>query len=289
MNPSIAFTDFILSADFVKKYNRQSLNSGKPVIGVCLDWRTAKDEHGQEIEGEYWYSEEFGTNFIGAIQRAGGAPYILEFKERTEDYSHLVSGILIPGGRDLNPESYGQKNEGSDFNETEAEQRFEHLREMMENLNPLIPIFGICYGLQFINVYFGGDLVQNLEHSHLHLHKITNHKVIRAGHTEDALKGHQSQAVCLHHQGIGKVGTNLKVTLVDNQHGYIHGLEYAGTDRNIFSVLFHPELDSEKCVEYSGSRVNINGNNSLFLRLVSLADTYRKTKQHGVKYVIFNN
>ena len=73
--------------------------------------------------------------------------WVLTYSDRYEDVKDIIDGYLIPGGRDINPENYGQQNTHSKFNEIEAKLRYDHVSDFLSNGNQKMPILGICFGL----------------------------------------------------------------------------------------------------------------------------------------------
>lgn len=70
-------------------------------------------------------------------------------------------GLLIPGGGDIDPEFYGCPRHPRTHNVSHRRDRFE-LTMMGAALERDMPILAICHGMQLLNVYFGGRLVQHL-------------------------------------------------------------------------------------------------------------------------------
>ena len=66
-----------------------------------------------------------------------------------------------------------------------------------------MPILGVCYGFQFLNVYFGGDLVQNLCDRPLH-YNMNWFKAVKGSELNKIIGDDQFTGVCYHHQGLGK-------------------------------------------------------------------------------------
>ena len=65
---------------------------------------------------------------------------------------------MITGGRDIDPKHYNQENTKSILDE-ESNVRFNFIKTIVDCLPKNIPIMGICYGAQFLNVYYGGSLI----------------------------------------------------------------------------------------------------------------------------------
>lgn len=72
-----------------------------------------------------------------------------------------MDGLLISGGADIDPERYGRPNEGS--------RHIEHDRDELESAawaaaeHRAVPVLGICRGLQAMNVFAGGALLQDVD------------------------------------------------------------------------------------------------------------------------------
>jgi len=181
-----------------------------------------------------------------AIEAAGGNIYVLSFEDRVADYQDKIQGYLIPGGRDLNPSYYGEENNGSKFSPVESKLRWEHLKDVMENLDRKIPIFALCFGMQFLNVYFGGSLVGHLDNSSQHTNTLRDIIVDEDSHLYKATKKTVVSGICLHHQGIKNLAKDFKITAKDQLDDSPHAIEYTGGDRTIFSVIWHPENPGDK-------------------------------------------
>jgi putative glutamine amidotransferase len=95
--------------------------------------------------------------------------------EDVEDLLKLCDAFLITGGSDINPEYFGEENNGKSKNVNSSldlldKQIVEHA---FENKKPLL---GICRGHQAINVFLGGSLIQDIGDSHKSIAK--NHEVV---------------------------------------------------------------------------------------------------------------
>jgi putative glutamine amidotransferase len=121
--------------------------------------------------------------YVHAIELAGGRAKVLsgfdpnpneEIPEGLEviegldplDPSALdgASGLLIPGGGDIDPELYGKTRHPRTHNVSQRRDRFE-LTLLGEALERDMPILAICHGMQLLNVCFGGTLVQHIADS----------------------------------------------------------------------------------------------------------------------------
>src|ERR1700680_2159514 len=92
--------------------------------------------------------------------RAGGAEPVTSSVENKLSLEGF-DGLLLMGGTDVNPARFGAapraETDPPDDERDEAELALIH-----EAIQRDMPIFGICRGLQILNVYHGGTLVQHL-------------------------------------------------------------------------------------------------------------------------------
>ena len=150
--------------------------------------------------------------------------------------------MLIPGGRDIPPEFYGQENNGSKIEEG-AGFRYKFMSKIMQALRKDMPIFGVCWGYQFLNIYFGGDLIQHIENSPEH-YKKRRFTVSKGSLLYEAV-GEEIIGNCYHHQNLGVLGNKIKVTAYDDFSKTPHAFQYEEEGTCIFAVLWHPESTKE--------------------------------------------
>lgn len=135
----------------------------------------------------------------------------------------LINSLALIGGGDINPLLYN-KELPIDYNEDLDSLEY---RAIKLAINKKIPIFGICRGLQILNVYFGGTL-KEIPSSHLGMHYIIN--------SEEITKYTNS----FHHQCIDKLANNFKC-LAKSEDFVIE--EIIDKKRMILAVEYHPEIN----------------------------------------------
>ena len=102
--------------------------------------------------------------YATAVRRAGGEPVLVTAAVgESERAAALASmdGLLLSGGADVDPARYGRASHGSVATEPERD-ALEHEAWTVANAR-VVPILGVCRGMQAINVFSGGTLIQNVE------------------------------------------------------------------------------------------------------------------------------
>jgi len=154
------------------------------------------------------------------------------------------AGLMLLGGSDVNPSRYGETPHPETDPPDDARDACE-LELIDQALARDLPIFAICRGLQILNVYHGGTLIQHLG-SALHdpdfddkaqtAHEVT----IEPGTLLAEAAGNSRWRVnSRHHQAVGKIGTGLRV-VARAEDGIIEALERPDK-RFILAVQWHPE------------------------------------------------
>lgn len=99
------------------------------------------------------------------------------------------------------------------------------------------PIIGICGGLQTLNVYFGGDLNQNILNHKLYDNSEHIVKIDSDSFLNSVFKEKEIEVNSYHRQAVRKLAPNFKVTAISDD-GIIEAIE----DGNIIGVQWHPEI-----------------------------------------------
>ena len=148
-------------------------------------------------------------------------------------------GLLLPGGGDITPAFFGQKNQGSKNIDVELD--ILQLQALELFLTWKRPVFGICKGMQVINVCLGGTIIQHIKESGRHawdngdkLHPTR----IQPDSFLAALYGTRSLTNSAHHQAVGTLGRGLTVIQTADD-GIIEGI--AHNSLPVAGVQWHPE------------------------------------------------
>ena len=166
------------------------------------------------------------------------------------DYMQRVQGVLLPGSpTDIDPKHYGaaaHEKLGKLYPERDATDFT--ILDFVEQRKD-IPVLGICFGVQSLNVYRGGSLVQDipalLERPVVHDEndgKPPARHVVQVA--EDSIVGRIAGRAAMevnsyHHQAVGRTGANLRAVAFAND-GVIEAVEDT-TGRFVVGVQWHPE------------------------------------------------
>ena len=239
-------------------------NQKKPVIGISCS-----------IDGT---TVEVGMTYVKSVRKAGGIPVVIPIttsEKEIDEYLDRIDGLVMTGGEDVSPLLFGQ--EPSRFlGEVVPDRDIYDLMLIRKAIKKGIPVFGICRGIQCLNIAMGGDMIQDIpsevpgaiQHRQNAPRSYGSHTIaIVKGSLVAKLLGTEKIAVnSFHHQACGKVAPGYKVT-AKAPDGIIEAIE--SEDGKSFGVQFHPEG-----FVYSGNNTFL----PLFKHLVSLASDYSANK-----------
>jgi putative glutamine amidotransferase len=193
--------------------------------------------------------QKLDTNYVRAVERAGGVPLILPLfrsTSRAQACLERLDAVVFTGGPDLNPRRWNEPRhpkaellhpdrETSDFAGLQAALALD------------LPVLAICCGAQELNVALGGSL-------HQHVYDLpgvkahsdgTTHEVAMTGDskTRDILGTPRPSVNSYHHQACNKIGRGLAVT-AKSPDGLVEGVE-STRHRWVVGVQWHPERMSD--------------------------------------------
>ena len=217
----------------------------RPIIGIsCMN---ATDAEHSSLMGQR-------PSYVRAIVAAGGAPLLIPLTDDLGAVRALYDccqGILLPGGEDVDPAEFGEQPHPA-LGEVDKQRDLVELALARWSRDDGKPLFGICRGIQVINVAFGGSLYQDIPSQiaetldHRHNTKLRQYDVL--GHTinldADSWLGEHLGlpdvlANTMHHQAIKKLAPGLRVVGTADD-GIVEAVEGTGTGF-IAAVQCHPE------------------------------------------------
>ena len=193
--------------------------------------------------------------YIDSVLRAGGLPVILPMftdEKTVNDLLDRMGGLILSGGGDVNPAAYGAERTPECGESDDWRDRSELLLIQGARARKM-PIFGICRGIQILNVVYGGSLIQDIpshfdipkeRHSQPEPYNMLVHEVkLTDGGLLNRITGMTSFLTnSMHHQAVSSPGSTLVVDAVSGE-GIIEAV-YDCENEEVFGVQFHPEFFS---------------------------------------------
>ena len=196
------------------------------------------------------------SKYVQSLERAGAQVKWIELDDIEAAADEVLScdGLLLPGGADIAPRLYGQA-AGEKCGKPNEKRDTAEPKMLEVFLKTGKPIFGICRGVQLLNVFMDGTLLQDIKEEQKYNHsdflsraKSAHPISIDKGSKLYNILGAETTSVnSLHHQAIDKVGEGLRVT-AKSEDGFIEALELEGHPFCV-AVQWHPEHMSKKSEE----------------------------------------
>jgi putative glutamine amidotransferase len=230
-----------------------------PVIGISTSYPKLRDGA----------IDPNAVQYVEAVRRAGGTPVLFENDiARVDAYLAEVDGIVLSGGRDIDPALYGGR-------PLQAVQAPDSARDAFELVlvkavrERGMPTLCVCRGLQLANVAFGGTLIEDLPLELGERYTLAHEQRSEEGlEREEYLPGHDVRVTpgsalasllgttsfpsnSMHHQAVRAVAPGLRVVATTDD-GVIEALDAEFEHPFFFAVQWHPEaLPAEDSVSVS--------------------------------------
>jgi putative glutamine amidotransferase len=207
------------------------------------------------------YNQRGWTQYAAAVEEAGGIPVVVPLHVSQEEQAQLIAGaqgVLLPGSpADVNPEKFGEpidpKSEPADPLREAADELL-----LQDAFNLQKPIFGICYGMQSMNVWRGGSLVQHLQTAVNHApgrqvaeaHPIAVAPGSLLAELVETAQSAMSPVLVnsSHHQAVARVGDQLHPVAISPLDGTVEAVEGSSSSGHpapggsfVLGVQWHPE------------------------------------------------
>lgn len=212
------------------------------------------------------YNQRSWPSYAAAVEAAGGEAVRVDPADTPRALRDIIrgcSGILLPGSpADVLPSRYGVEpdpatNKADEYRETTDWALLEEAERHH------LPVLGICYGLQSLNVYRGGSLVQDLlplpvNHSAgskvaiAHMADIARDSLLGSIVASDETTQHDGflrlAVNSSHHQAIAEPGPGMRIVARSPEDGVIEAIELHYDPKNpwfFLAVQWHPERSTE--------------------------------------------
>ncbi|MBE3594668.1 MAG: gamma-glutamyl-gamma-aminobutyrate hydrolase family protein [Candidatus Carbobacillus altaicus] len=199
--------------------------------------------------------------YVEAVQSEGGEVWMIPYldtkgKDAEQSLKRMldcISGIILVGGGDIDPHYFGEEPRVGLGRVTPDRDAFE-IRLVHAAWEKGLPLFGICRGMQVLNVALGGTLYQDINRipefyvQHMQkapksypMHRIT---VAVGSHLESALNVREMKVNSFHHQAVQDVAPPLQA-IAWSDDGLIEAIESRRTVNGnmtwTLGVQWHPE------------------------------------------------
>jgi putative glutamine amidotransferase len=240
--------------------------------------------------GDRDYAERALPQYEQAVRGAGGEPVRIELDQPASQVINQIErcdGVLLPGSKaDLDPRKYGaprhEKTEPADAKRDVVD---DLLLQDAYKLHK--PVLGICYGLQSLNVFRTGTLVQHIEspidHSagrtvpKAHTVQIELESLLAELVGTSDSDGKTVAVNSSHHQSADAVGDGLRVVARCTEDGIIEALEGTAPDHFVLAVQWHPERSVNEGPELAESA------KAIFRAFVAAAGSHKKRQPQGTQ------
>jgi putative glutamine amidotransferase len=222
--------------------------SAKPSVGV--PYRVRKEELNSD-RGRY-------EKYLQAVRRAGGEPVEISLALAPDELKKLarsLDAIVLPGSpADIEPSLFHspRHSKTADADQLREKTDFVLLEHAFAERKPVL---AICYGVQSMNVFLGGTLVQDIP-SELQTkiqHSWPAHEGPEPHHAAAFEPGSrlaqlagagEARINSSHHQSVLEPGRNLRI-VARAPDGVIEGVEWIGDANRVTGVQWHPERMDE--------------------------------------------
>ena len=212
--------------------------------------------------GDREYAERALPQYEEAVRGAGGDPVRIELDQTPAEAMKQIErcdAVLLPGSRaDVDPQKYSavrhEKTAPADTKRNTVDELL-----LRDAYNMRKPVLGICYGLQSLNVYRSGTLVQQIESA-------INHSAGRAVAKAHMVKIEPESKLAKivgaiktvavnssHHQSADAAGNGLRVVARSAEDGIIEALEGTAAGHFVLAVQWHPERSVNDAPELAES------------------------------------
>lgn len=207
--------------------------------------------------GDREYAERALPQYERAVAMAGGEPVRIPLDQAPAEVMKLIErcdAVLLPGSKaDVDPAKYDSPR---DSQTASADSQRDTVDELLlqDAYNMRKPVLGICYGLQILNVYRSGTLIQHIDSAINHAagrrvaiaHAIEVDPQSKLAEIAAIAAKPESRALSMdvnssHHQAAEVVGDGLRVVARCPQDGVIEAIEGTSPDHFVLAVQWHPE------------------------------------------------
>jgi putative glutamine amidotransferase len=224
----------------------------RPLIGITTQTMHSIDGIPEGLPSSWMMNQRY----IHAVAETGGAPVLIPLLdddlETLRSIYQSLDGVLIPGGVDMDPHTFGESR-GARLGRIDPARDTVEMMLTRWSVEDKKPLLGLCRGSQVMNVALGGSLYQDLDAEFPH--PIKHDYFPTAGYSRDylahtvsvvpgsrlgaILQQPEVQVNSMHHQGVKQLAPGLVVSALAPD-GLIEGIE-SSNGHFMVGVQWHPE------------------------------------------------
>jgi putative glutamine amidotransferase len=228
------------------------------------------------------YAERAIPQYERAVEQGGGEPVRIPLDQTAAEVEKIIEscdGVLLPGSKaDVDPSKFSVARSPHTAGADPGRDAVDRLL-LQDAYQQRKPVLGICYGLQSLNVYRRGSLIQHIpDFLPEDLRTRVNHeagRTVAVAHTVEIesdsklgeILGRRDKLVVLvnssHHQSADVIGSGVRISARCPDDGIIEALEGTAPDHFVIAVQWHPERSVD---EDEASR-------AIFRALIKAAET----------------
>jgi len=230
----------------------------RPVIGVPTHTLQALGGIPAECPPSWVMSQRY----VNTLANAGGLPWLIPLladEAAVRAMYDELDAVFLPGGADIDPQSFGGARHPKTDQRTDTPRDLLELAFVRWALAEGKPVFGVCRGVQVLNVARGGTLWQDvaderpdsIKHDYFPFggqswardHLAHSVRVTAGSRLADAVGTGEVRVNSMHHQGLRDLAPGFTVTAVAPD-GLVEGVELEG-EPFVVGVQWHPEVLTE--------------------------------------------
>lgn len=195
--------------------------------------------------------QELNDTYVRAVEESGGVPVIIPnglSEETIEELAERLDAFVFSGGGDVDPSLYGKEKDETvgGISEKRDDTEYKLLNCVLKKTEK--PVFGICRGVQMLNVAMGGTLIVDVEKAGKMRHSLTedpredfSHEItVKEGTRLERILNGERRVNSFHHQALDRIADGLTVTAHSALDQVVEAVEAPG-ERYILGVQWHPE------------------------------------------------
>lgn len=193
--------------------------------------------------------------YVQAVRVAGGIPILLPPGEMLlEEILTIVDGIIVTGGGDIIPSTYGGNDNHPAVNRLDKERddfEFAIIQHMAQRKDK--PVLCVCRGMQVLNVALGGSMyehIPDIREVDTHRNQVDGYWQLHDVEIEDDSKMAEAMGSSIvktysgHHQAVKDIADGLRI-VAKSPDDIVEGLE-AIDHPWMIGVQWHPEKSAHE-------------------------------------------